>query len=212
MEVFVGVTVVLVLAVFALLVWRRLAMRPKARPMPAAATGVGAEVVRNVENQVGYSNITLPDIFTFEVGAYLIDGIVKNHIAGRVTYREGGYTWMEYYLTDATWLGADKDDGDRLINWERVIPSDMEPTGKKPLVFKGVKYEFVERGAATYQADGRVGDLTGTGAVEYADYSTSDGQYHLSFERYDDDDDWEMAIGETVVLATLEYYPPGLPV
>ena len=94
-----------------------------ARPMPATATGYGAQVAVRDDNPspeplFGDQNSTLPDIFRFAIGAYIQYGVVKNHIHGLVDYREGKYRWMEYFLTDTSWLGADKDEGTpRLINW-----------------------------------------------------------------------------------------------
>lgn len=188
---------------------RRLRADTAARPMPARATGDGAQLAKRDEPLLGSQNITLPDIFTFEVGAYIVHGIEKDLILGRVVYREGKYTWVEYYLTDTSWLGADKDAGDQLIAWDRVIPSDLEPNGKKPIVFQGVTYHYVERGEADYTTSGEAGDLSGSGRVEYVDYATGDGQNHLSFERYDGESDWEVAIGETMVIGLVDYYPPG---
>lgn len=216
MDVIGGIAVVVLIGVIIIAIHlkanARRAARPNAWPMPATVRETGLlPVETDDEPFFGEVNITLPDIFKFEVGAYLIDGISRNHIAGRVDYRQGRYIWVEYYLTDTSWLGADKDEGDRLINWERVIPSDLAPSGRKPIIFKGVTYEYVERGEATYSTNGQVGDLAGNGIAEYVDYATDDGQYFLSFERYDGADDWEVAIGEQVTITTLEYYPPGKP-
>lgn len=188
---------------------KRRASGQSARPMPTRATGDGAQVAVYDEPLMGSQNITLPDIFQFAVGAYIVHGIEKDHVLGKVVYCEGKYTWVEYYLTDTSWLGADKDEGDQLIAWDRVIPSDLEPNGKRPIVFQGVTYYYVERGEASYTASGDAGDLSGSGTVEYVDFATEDGQNHLSFERYDGESDWEVAIGETMVIGLIDYYPPG---
>lgn len=215
MDVLVGIIIGAVIVIAAIAVALRIRSKrnhissPKAHPMSARATGDGAQVAVFDDSAFEPVNITLPDILQFELGAYLIYGIIRNHIRGAVTYQEGKYIWKEYYLSDTSWLGAEEDDGPELISWERIVASDLEPNGKKPLVHQGVTYEFNERGSASYRVEGHAGDLSGSGTMEYVDYATPDGQNHLSLERYDGDGDWEAALGESVVISMIEYYPPS---
>lgn len=191
------------------LAWRRQrASVSRAWPMPAKATGDGAkvEVVKHLW-QAPPTSISLPDIFELEVGAS-VGGDGAGRILGAVTYRESKYTWKEYFLTGGKWLGADKDEGDRLILWERQPASGLEPKGKAPLTFNGVHYGYEERGTATYSVRDDAGSLTGEGSMEYVDYVAPNGHY-LSLERYDDDQDWEVSVGSLVPINAFRYTPPG---
>lgn len=191
------------------LIWlKRRFATPTARPMPAKATGDGVEVeVVQPRWQAPPNSIVLPDILEFELDA----SVGEKRIRGKVAYKEGEYVWVEYFLSDVSWLGADKDEGDRLIVWKRQPSAGLEPKGKAPRALNGVLYLYGERGTATYSAEGNTGSLTGEGSVEYVDYTGPDGRY-LSLERYDGDQDWEVSVGERVSIDQLRYTPPGQPV
>lgn len=191
------------------LIWlRRRFATPTARPMPAKVMGDGAQVeVARSNWQAPPNSIALPDIFEFQIGA-CVGGDGTTRILGTVTYMEGKYVWVEYFLTSGKWLGADKDEGDRLIIWKRQPSSGLEPKGKAPLTLNGVRYVYEEHGIAIYSTKGNTGSLTGEGSVEYVDYTGPNGR-RMSLERFDGDQDWEVSVGEQVPIDTFRYTPPG---
>ena len=152
------------------------------------------------------------DIRTTRVGD-MIDYLGANYfVRGSLRLKEGGYTWSEHFLDDGrgrrTWLSIEEDPDLEVVLWRELSGSGLTPD-ERDLTVEGVDYRRVEHGTARYTGEGTTGlGVTGTeGRVEYVDYEGPKGKF-LSFERFDGGE-WEVGLGEEVLMSVLTLYPSG---
>jgi hypothetical protein len=137
---------------------------------------------------------------------------VTYFVRGSLRLKEGGFSWAEHFLDDArgrrTWLSVEEDPDLEVVLWRELPGAGLSPA-EKTLVWEGTEYRRVEHGRARYTGEGTTGlGVSGTeGAVEYVDYEGTGGR-HLSFERFDGGE-WEVGLGEEVLLTALTLYPSG---
>ena len=122
---------------------------------------------------------------------------------------EEGYGWKEHMLSDAVsgrklWLSVEDDDGLEVAVWERVAGAALEP-GPAELTHDGVSYRREERGRAQFRVEQTGGQISESGAMEYADYAAGDRL--LAFERFGGDAGWEVATGAVISEHALDIYP-----
>jgi len=152
------------------------------------------------------------DIRTTRVGD-MIDYLGANYfVRGSLRLKEGGYTWSEHFLDDGrgrrTWLSVEEDPDLDVVLWRELPGSGLTPD-ERDLTVEGVDYRRVEHGTARYTGEGTTGlGATGTeGRVEYVDYEGPEGKF-LSFERFDGGE-WEVGLGDEVLMSVLTLYPSG---
>ena len=182
-----------------------LVRRGAARPAPAAPRApASVDPLATVDDR--------GDLRTARVGD-MVDYLgVTYFVRGSLRLREGGFTWSEHFLDDGrgrrTWLSVEEDPDLEVVLWRETAGGGLNPS-EPELVVDGTTYRRVEHGRAQYTGEGTtgLGDAGTSGAVEYVDYDGPEGR-HLSFERFDGGE-WEVGVGERVLLTALTLYPSG---
>ena len=128
-------------------------------------------------------------------------------IRGTMRLDERGFTWAEHLISDFTnqrWLSVEDDEGLKLALYERVRPGEVGGNaGDDTVTFDDAVFRLVERGQATFVAEGTTGTAP-QGTASYADYEAGDGRL-LSFERFGEQ--WEASVGTRVLPAALDVFP-----
>lgn len=178
--------------------------RAAAKPAPTPRTPASVNPLATVDDR--------GDLRTARVGD-MVDYLgVTYFVRGSLRLREGGFTWAEHFLDDGrgrrTWLSVEEDPDLEVVLWRERAGAELSPD-ERELQVDGVTYRRVEHGRAKYTGEGTtgLGDAGTAGAVEYVDYDGPEGK-HLSFERFDGGE-WEVGLGERVLLSALTLYPSG---
>jgi uncharacterized protein DUF4178 len=149
------------------------------------------------------------DVRTVRAGDMVEYGDTLYFVRGSLRLTQGGSTWSEHFLDDARgtrrWISVEEDPDLEIVMW-RETDLVAEPEGKTVMI-EGVTYKKVEDGKAKYRSEGTT-TVAEQGRVEYYDYEGPDGKC-LSFERFDDDEKWEVGLGETLSEIALRVYPAG---
>ena len=137
----------------------------------------------------------------------IVEHLIYNYaVRGTVTYKEGGYTWKEHFLDDASgkrrWISVEEDPDVVVVMWSDIPGSQLSP--EATVTHAGVQYMRHEDGTAVFTSIGTTG-LPASGQAEYIDYRAPNGR-RLSFERFGTDK-WEVAEGEVVPSGMLTIYP-----
>lgn len=120
-------------------------------------------------------------------------------VRGTLRLDEGGSTWAEHLLDDATtkrWLSVEDAEDLEVVLWEAIAAADVDAgaAGDRTVTVRGVAYRLQESGTATYTAEGTTG-TPASGRCDYADYAAADGAL-VSFERFGSS--WEVGIGRPI--------------
>jgi uncharacterized protein DUF4178 len=166
-----------------------------------AARQAGPE--RQLTDTTGdHRQLRLGDAVGLDGALYLVEGTLR--------FDEDGFQWQEHLLVESEtrlWLSVEElDDGQLLlVRWQRLTGTTLEP-GPGKVSHDGTEYELVERGSASYTAEGKTGTAA-TGTAEYVDYASDERR--LGFERYGDSGAWEVSVGEVLSPYAVDVYPGG---
>jgi Domain of unknown function (DUF4178) len=151
-----------------------------------------------------------PDIYDphkIGVGDIVTYGGIDHVVRGTIVLDEGGITWREHLLDGSTgrrWLTVEDDEGElEMTLWMRREGTGLTPDGD--VILDDRAHRQIERGRATYTAEGTTGTPP-SGAVDYADYATSDGTGMIAFERWAPTQSWEVSTGRSVTRGELTVY------
>ncbi len=151
-----------------------------------------------------------PDIYDphkIGVGDIVTYGGIDHVVRGTIVLDEGGTTWREHLLDGSTgrrWLTVEDDEGElEMTLWMRREGTGLTPDGD--VILDDRVHRQIERGRATYTAEGTTGTPP-SGAVDYADYATSDGTGMIAFERWAPTQSWEVSTGRSVTRGELTVY------
>jgi hypothetical protein len=149
-----------------------------------------------------HRQLRLGDAVGIDGAMYLVEGSLR--------FDEDGFEWQEHLLVESDrrlWLSVEEmDDGQLLlVRWQRLTGTTLEP-GPATVSHDGIEYELVERGSASYTAEGSTGTAT-SGTAEYADYAADDRR--LGFERYGTSGGWEVSVGDRLSPYAVDVYPGG---
>lgn len=164
----------------------------------------GRETAGQLETELGTSDRSLMELQLQDiVSHYGTDYIVE----GKIQYREGGWTWVEYRLEDGDeirWLEAEEDDGLQATLWREV--DDLHIGADEPpefLEYEGVEFRISERGEARAQQEGKTGKKQGL-TVEYFEYEGPEDRL-LAVERWGGD--VEVSKGKPIEPYELDVLP-----
>ena len=128
-------------------------------------------------------------------------------VEGKLTYRDGEYSWMEYMLQDDNeirWLSVDEDDTVEVALLEATDRLDISETPPpKKLTFGDENYKCVDSGVASMTREGTVKRRTAS-RCQYFDYESS-GDKVLSIEVWDGET--EVTIGDRINPRSLTILP-----
>ena len=149
----------------------------------------------------------LYDPHAIVVGDVVTYAGVDHVVRGTISLTEGGVTWKEHLLDGSTgrrWLTVEDDEGDlEMTLWMRREGTGLTPDGD--VVLDDRVHRQIERGRADYTAEGTTG-TPASGAVDYADYATSDKTGLIAFERWAATQSWEVSTGRAVTRGELTVY------
>ncbi len=127
-------------------------------------------------------------------------------VEGTLRFEQDGFRWEEHRLVDgerSRWLSVEDDEGLEVVVWDRAPAGELEP-GAKRLSHEGVDYELLERGSASFTAEGSTATAP-SGRAEYVEYAA--GERRLAFERFGGDAGWELGTGAVISEHSLDIYP-----
>jgi hypothetical protein len=127
-------------------------------------------------------------------------------VEGTLRFEQDGFRWEEHRLVDgerSRWLSVEDDEGLEVVVWDRAPAGELEP-GAKRLSHEGVDYELLERGSASFTAEGSTATAP-SGRAEYVEYAA--GERRLAFERFGEEAGWELGTGAVVSEHALDIYP-----
>lgn len=187
--------VVLVLAVIAAVIFLVL----RSRSSTKTPTARRVDPLANQPDIYDPHKIGVGDVITYAG----IDHVVR----GTIVLNEGGTTWKEHLLDGSTgrrWLTVEDDEGElEMTLWMRREGTGLTPDGE--VILDDRVHRQIERGRASYTAEGTTGTPP-SGAVDYADYATSDGTGMIAFERWAPTQSWEVSTGRAVSRGELTVY------
>ncbi|MFS0675185.1 DUF4178 domain-containing protein [Ornithinibacillus sp. 179-J 7C1 HS] len=129
-----------------------------------------------------------------KVGDIINYNLVDYEVVGKITYRDGNYTWYAYQLLegyDTIWLAAEMDDELELGIYKKVQLPVSKPFPKQ-LTFEEKTYYLEESGIAKVIGEGRSQNIHDSN-VHYADYSDEDEVSFLSIEGWGTE--FEVSVG-----------------
>jgi Domain of unknown function (DUF4178) len=155
---------------------------------------IAATVLRQAQLSGGGSSrpAALPGlkrtVFDLQVGDIVQYGGEDWVVEGRLTYNDGGYTWLEYLLQDGDrirWLSVEEDDRLQVLWLETIADVDVTGTPPRSLTLANVAYRQVESGTARMSRTGTTLNRQAQ-RCQYFDYD-GPGEQVLSIENWDGD-------------------------
>ena len=178
-----------VVAVFAVLVWRRRVVAGDG----TATKALPRDLPRTTEN------LHVRDVVMHFERDYLVEGVVA--------YEDAGESWRGYRLgdgADASWLCATAS-GERVVSMQREV--DDLPITQRPaesLTYEGSRYELQRWGRAQVRTQGEPG-VRGGGACTYFHFAAP-GAKVLEIEEWIEGT-FRVFAGRTIRAAELELLP-----
>jgi hypothetical protein len=146
----------------------------------------------------GVRTLKIGDVVNLDGADFIVEGTLR--------LEQDGFRWEEHRLVDgerSRWLSVEDDEGLEVVVWERARAGDVEP-GAQQISHEGVDYELLERGSASFTAEGSTATAP-SGRAEYVEYGA--GERRLAFERFGDDAGWELGTGTVISEHALDIYP-----
>jgi len=148
--------------------------------------------------KVNVLNLEVGDIINYDMEDY--------EITGKIIYEDAGFYWYDYNLEGKMWLAVEEDCGELYVGIFKDIDIDISEPIPRVIFYEDEKYIRRENGLARVTAFGQRGARQGS-AMEYYDYSTSDGTKQMSVEIWGSN--IEVSAGVPIRESELKIYPRG---
>ena len=150
--------------------------------------------------------IRQPSIFDMQIGD-IVQYLGRDWvIEGKLIYREGGFSWLEYMLQDGDdirWLSVEEDDWVTVSLLTPVQNLEVSGTPPQELAYEGNLYRCTESGNAQMQREGNL-RRPNVEQCRYFDYEGPDKKV-LSIEDWDGD--IEVTVGNIIAPKALTILP-----
>lgn len=147
-----------------------------------------------------------PSIFDMQIGD-IVQHFGRDWVVeGKLIYREGGFSWLEYMLQDGDdirWLSVEEDDWVTVSLLTPVTNLEVSITPPKELTFEGDAYRRTESGSAEMRREGNPRRPN----IEQCRYFDYEGPNKKVLSVEDWDGDIEVTAGAIIAPATLTILP-----